>query len=56
MILVVKIAGCYVVPLIPIHVTEATIISLVLYDSLFRDLESILILVVAVTETEGAFG
>jgi hypothetical protein len=48
-VLIVIAAGRYVVPKIPIDVGKSAIVRLIFDDNLFRNLETILVLVVAIS-------
>ena len=44
------------VPHVPVHICQAAVIRLVLYDGVTSDAVTILILVLAVTQAVGLFG
>ena len=49
-VLVIEMAGVHVVPTVPIHIGQASVVSLVLHDCLSSDAETILVLVLTVAQ------
>ena len=52
MILIVKVGGINIMPTVPVDICKSAIISLVLNDCFFSNFETILILIVALSDSE----
>lgn len=56
MVLVIEVGWIHVVATVPMHISQPTVISLILHDGLSRDSVPILVLVLPIAKLVGLFG